>query len=154
MVSGNSSRWSSSMCKTFLSYPHLRPVMEEGCYNILPKLSHSIKTSAIQRYSLPVWPDLAKFRHFGNILWIFVKWLRVYSVFGNFFNLLWLKCKSVFGQPFNVAHGQTLKNNVAIWSHCCGPQHNVASFSILVNYSKLRMVNTCLTYLPRYNTLR
>ena len=28
-----------------------------------------------------MWPCLAKFRHFGNILWIFGKWLRVYSVF-------------------------------------------------------------------------
>ena len=38
---------------------------------------------------LVVWPDLAKFHHFGNILWIFVKWLRVYSEFGKFLNLLW-----------------------------------------------------------------
>ena len=42
---------------------------------------------------LPIWSDLAKFHHFGNILLIFVKWLRVYSVsvFGNFLSLL---CKN------------------------------------------------------------
>ena len=40
---------------------------------------------------LPVWPDLANFRHFGNIFWIFVKWFRVYLVFGNFFDWIWLK---------------------------------------------------------------
>ena len=34
---------------------------------------------------LPIWSDLAKFHHFGNILLIFVKWLRVYSVFGQNF---------------------------------------------------------------------
>ena len=64
---------------------------------------------------LAEWPDLAKFRHFGNILWIFVKWLRIYSVFGKNFNLLWQKCYT-FGQPFNVVNGQILKNKIAISS--------------------------------------
>ena len=64
-----------------------------------------------------VWTDLAKFRYSDNIFWIFVKWLRVYSVFGKLLNLLWQNC-NVFGQPFNVVYGQILKNNIATWSHC------------------------------------
>ena len=55
-----------------------------------------------------VWPDLAKFHHFCNILWIFVKWLRVYSVFGKMFNLLWQNC-IVFGHSFNVLHCQKFR---------------------------------------------
>ena len=41
-------------------------------------------------------------------LWIFVKWLRVYSVFGKMFNLLWQNC-IVFGHSFNVLHGQKFR---------------------------------------------
>ena len=55
----------------------------------------------------PLWPNFL----------IFVKWLKVYSVFGKLLNLLWQNC-NVFGQPFNVVYGQILKNNIATWSHC------------------------------------
>ena len=54
------------------------------------------------------WIYLSSVTRFGNILWIFVKWLRVCSVFGNFFNLLWQNC-NVFGLHFNVVFGQMLK---------------------------------------------
>ena len=48
-----------------------------------------------------VWPDLAKFRHFGNILGIFVTWSGgLFSVW-QIWNLLWQNIY-VFGQPFNV----------------------------------------------------
>ena len=36
-----------------------------------------------------VWPDLAKFRLFGNILQDFDKFLVVYFLFGKMVSLLW-----------------------------------------------------------------
>ena len=67
--------------------------------------------------SWAVWPNLAKFHHFGNILWIFVKCLWVYSEFGKCLNLHWQNVY-VSGQPFKAVHSQILKNNKTIWSHC------------------------------------
>ena len=64
----------------------------------------------------PVWPNLATFRLFGNVLLILVKWFRAYSMFGIFLSLLWQNC-NVFGPPLNDVKGQILKYNLAIWSH-------------------------------------
>ena len=75
--------------------------------------TESLFTWNTKEVMLTVWPDLSKFRHFGNILWIVVKWLRVYSLLGKSLNLLWQNC-NVFGLPFNAVRGQILKNNVAI----------------------------------------
>ena len=36
-----------------------------------------------------MWPDLAKFRHFGNILKALIKFAIVYLVFGQILNLHW-----------------------------------------------------------------
>ena len=63
-----------------------------------------------------VLPNLVKFRHFGKMIWIFVKWVRDYLVFGKTLDILWQNC-FVFGQLFNVVNGQILKT---IWSHCWG----------------------------------
>ena len=67
-----------------------------------------LETSSVTRF--------CKFHHLGNILSIFVKGLRVYSVLGKFLNLLWQNCNAL-GQPFKVVHGLTLKNNIDIWLH-------------------------------------
>ena len=77
----------------------------------LPQFRVSRKSSSGREE--PVWPVLAKFHRFGNILFIFVKWLRFYSVFGKFFNLLW----KIVMLRAGFQHGQILKNNIAIWSH-------------------------------------
>ena len=37
----------------------------------------------------PVWPDLAKFRHFGKSLQVFGQFLTVCICFGKMLSLLW-----------------------------------------------------------------
>ena len=37
----------------------------------------------------PVWPDLAKFRHYGKNFQVFGNFLPVYFLFGKIVNLLW-----------------------------------------------------------------
>ena len=63
-----------------------------------------------------MWPDLAKFRHFGKILQVFGKFLMVYFLFGKIYNLLFQICCTT-ELIFIVANGQILKHNVTIWSH-------------------------------------
>ena len=74
-------------------------------------------SSNILHFKSPsVWPDLAKFRHFGNILQVFGKFLTVYFLFGKIVNLLWQICYTS-GLIFIVANGPILKYNLTIWSH-------------------------------------
>ena len=54
-----------------------------------------------------MWPDFAKFRHFGKSLQVFGKML---SLLGQIFNIIVL--------IFIVANGPLVKNNLTIWSHC------------------------------------
>ena len=68
----------------------------------------------------PVWPDLAKFRHFGKNLQVVDQFLMVYFVFGKIMSLPWQICDNI-GLIFIVANGQILKNNLTIWSHCQPP---------------------------------
>ena len=56
-----------------------------------------------------VWPDLAKFRHFGKLL-------TAYFLFGKKLNLLW-QIYYITGQFIIAANGQILKHNLIIWSH-------------------------------------
>ena len=64
-----------------------------------------------------VWPDLAKFRHFGKILKVFGQFLK--SWFPSWQNVepIWQRFYA-FGQSYIVTNGQILNNNPAIWSHC------------------------------------
>ena len=57
---------------------------------------------------LAVWPDLAKFRHFGNMLKVDDTFLRVNLIFVLICNLLWLNCYDN-SQIFIVENGQTKK---------------------------------------------
>ena len=63
-----------------------------------------------------VWPDLVKFRHFGKSLQVFGKFLTVYFLFGKMLSTLWQIC-DIIGLIFIASNGQTLKNNLTIWSH-------------------------------------
>ena len=66
---------------------------------------------------IKVWPDSAKYHHFGEILSILDYFLRVYFlIFGKMLNLLWQICMTI-GQNFIVSNGQIFKNKLAIWSH-------------------------------------
>ena len=66
--------------------------------------------------SYPVWPDLAKFRHFGNILKVLGNYVRAYLVLGKNLNLRWSTFYAI-GQVFIAANDLILTNNLAIWSH-------------------------------------
>ena len=59
---------------------------------------------------ISVWPDLAKFHHFGNRL-------KVYLVLGKVFSSLWHNLYAI-GQIFIAENGQILKTQFVIWSHC------------------------------------
>ena len=54
-----------------------------------------------------MWPDLAKFRHFGNKIKVSGKSVWIVLVFGKFVNLLW-QIFNAFGQFFTVVDGQIL----------------------------------------------
>ena len=58
------------------------------------------------------WPDLAKFRHFGNNNYVFSNslWQCFEPTLANFYAI---------GQIFLVVISQILKNDLAIWSHWC-----------------------------------
>ena len=64
----------------------------------------------------PVWPDLAKFHHFGKSLQVFGQFLMVYFLTGKMLSPLW-QIGNVFGLIFITANGQILKNIISIWSH-------------------------------------
>ena len=66
-----------------------------------------------------MWPDLAKFRHFGESLQVFGKFLTVYFLFGKMLNLLG-QIFDIIGPIFIFANGQILTNNITIWSHWLG----------------------------------
>ena len=54
---------------------------------------------------------------FGNILRIFVKLVEgLFSVW-QILEPTYFGKIVMFGEPFNIVHGQLLKNNTAIWSH-------------------------------------
>ena len=62
----------------------------------------------------PVWPDLATFRPFDNVLQVLGNILTVYSLFGKMLSLLWQICDII---GLIVAIGHILKHNLTIWSH-------------------------------------
>ena len=73
-------------------------------------LSKFCYATSFQRWRyLPVWPDWAKFCHFG-------RFFRVYLLSGKMLSLLWQIC-DIIGLIFIVANGQVLNNNLTIWSY-------------------------------------
>ena len=52
-----------------------------------------------------MWPDLAEFRHFGNILKVLSDYARAYLALGNNLNLLWSTFYAI-GQIFIATNGQ------------------------------------------------
>ena len=62
----------------------------------------------ISLWSCSVWPDLAKFHHFGKYLKIFGNIFKVYLVLGKVFNSLWHNLYAV-GQILIAENGQKLR---------------------------------------------
>ena len=67
--------------------------------------------------SVTVWPDLAKFCHYGKILQVFGKCLMVHLLFDKMLGLFGQICYNI-GLISIVSDDQILKNNFSIWSHC------------------------------------
>ena len=63
-----------------------------------------------------MWPDLAKWHHFGKSLQIFGKFLKVYILLCKLLSLHW-QIYDLLGLIFIASNGQILKNKLAIWSH-------------------------------------
>ena len=61
-----------------------------------------------ERTQRAVWPDLAKFCHFGKSLLVFSKFLTVYFLFGKMLSLLWQTCE-IFGLIFWLQMAKYLK---------------------------------------------
>ena len=65
----------------------------------------------------PVWPDLAKFCHFGKILQVFGQFWKAKASIWQFFKPTLENCYA-FGQVSFVMIGPILENNLPIWSYC------------------------------------
>ena len=68
----------------------------------------------------PMWPDLAKFCHFGTTLKNFAHFETFILDLEKLFNLLWQNLHAN-GQILIVGNGQISTNNPATWSHCICP---------------------------------
>ena len=66
-------------------------------------------------YTTSVWPDLAKFRHFGNFFKEFGNFKKLYFLLGNLLSLLW-QIFPLLGN-FHCWKWPKMKHNIAIWSH-------------------------------------
>ena len=73
----------------------------------------SIIAESVVLISVTRFGDISPFWQKFTSLW---QILMVYFLFGKMLNLLWQIC-DIIGLIFIVAHGQILKNNIAIWSH-------------------------------------
>ena len=105
--------WTIRMIEKSLNIHSLKNNLEE----IFICCLHSNTTNVRVRSLVAVWPDLAKFRHFGTILQVFGQFLTVYLLLVKLVNLLWQICYNT-GLIFIVANGPILKHNLTIWSHC------------------------------------
>ena len=81
------------------------------------KVRHELARFLWERNPDTVWPNWAKFRHFGNILKVLDDYVKAYLVLDKIMNLLWCTFYAI-RQIFIVANCPILTNNLAIWSHC------------------------------------
>ena len=90
-----------------------------------------------------VWPDLAKFCHFGIISKVLGNFLRVYLVFGKLFILLWQNYYAI-GQFFIVVDSHILSNNLVIWSHWGWLRLSAAQYEL--DWTALERIPTTLSF--------
>ena len=76
---------------------------------IFLKIKKYLQVSHCEKQFQSMWPDLAKFRHFGNILKVFGDYVRAFLVLGKNLNLLWSTFYAI-GQILIVAYGLILTN--------------------------------------------
>ena len=87
----------------------------------------------------PVWPDWAKFHHFGWVLKVFWQFSMLNFVFGKSLKRIWQILNSV-SQFFISCKWPKMKNNQAIWSQWILN----ASFNLLVRKKSFRHFRTFL----------
>ena len=87
---------------------------EEVCPILRRSTLNSIVIMTLRIF--PVWPNLAKFHQFGNILKVLCDYMRAYLVLGKNLNLLWSSFYAI-GQILIVPNGLIFTNNLVIWSH-------------------------------------
>ena len=92
----------------FWSHGPLRKYLNGFQFTFFEVKRYELQT--FKRHLFGVWPDFAKFLHFGKLL-------MVYFLFGKMLSLLW-QIFDIIGIIFTVANGQILKNTITIWSHC------------------------------------
>ena len=114
----NHSRWQSTIkiggrvhCKASLQFNKTGTDHKNICKVCRLRVAYLKAVFALKRGPMVVWPDSAKFCHFGKSLQVFGYFLTVYFLFGKILSLLWQNCDIIVG------NGQTLKNNLTIWSH-------------------------------------
>ena len=78
-----------------------------ACESIQGAIESYSCVAGLNKSPRPVWPDLAKFRHFGTILKVLGAFLMAQLVFGKILMLLLLKFFTI-GQVFIVVDGQIL----------------------------------------------
>ena len=104
--------------------------------------------------STSVWPDSAKFHHFGEIFKIYCNFIRVKLVFGKLFNLLW-KIQCAFGPLYDVVNGQILSKHfrhLVTLVHLNQSHFSISSLSpFLTLFSRHSKENLTLLFL-RYFT--
>ena len=100
---------SLSRLNLFLSFQ--LPNQSIRFYSIIFKLTFYQSAFSYLAISLSllnsVWPDLAKFCHFGTIVKVLGAFLKAHLLFGKILILLLLKCFTI-GQVFIVVDGQIL----------------------------------------------
>ena len=96
----------------------------------------------------PVWPDWAKFCHFGKSLLVLGRFLTVYFLLGKMLSILLQIC-DIIVLIFITANGQILKNNLSIWSHCSAVTFFPAiskKWCSVVNYASIYVLTGNLPY--------
>ena len=101
-----------------------------------------------------VWPDLAKFHHFGEILKVYGNLMRVSLAFGITLNLL--RQIFILLDKFSLVQmTEYWTNKLAIWSHWLWSQKSHQRFDHRVNVNPKSRHKCCCNYLSNnFNLVR
>ena len=100
-----STNWATTTSLTYLSLRQSKFVSLGHC----PMIQSNVVRILV------VWPDLAKFRHFGTTLKYFGRFESVHLVFAKSLSLFRPICNAI-GQILIAVNSQILNKNLVIWS--------------------------------------
>ena len=79
-----------------MTYRRTIKTSKRSCVTCDARENHDqLKSTKAKPLGSNVWPYCANFCHFGTILKVLGKFLRVYLVLGNSFTILWQKCNAI-----------------------------------------------------------